>query len=178
MLSCSVGSVSPELLGVAVLPVGSAGRSLLHGLVSTLVHASGLLAGGGETSALSVVVLGGHDPVNAGVAADGLVGWVHHDDLKELEGGILTNPVGVEDTEVGALAANTLFGDGLVGTLSLDLLDSTGVAGLSVDATFGNVSLAAASADADAVDDVALLGLEAELACDPIMAELVHGHEQ
>ena len=55
----SVGSVSPELLGVAVLPVGSAGRSLLHGLVSLLVHASGLLAGGGETSALSVVVLGG-----------------------------------------------------------------------------------------------------------------------
>ena len=158
-------SVSPEFLGVAVLPVGSAGRSLLHGLVSLLVHASSLLAGGGETSELSVVVLGGHNPIDAGVAADAFVGGVHHDDLKELEGGILANPVGVENTEVGALAGNTLLGDGLVGTLGLDLLDSTRVSGLSVDATLGDVSLAATSADANTVDDVALLGLVAELAC-------------
>ena len=69
-------SISPELLGVSVLPVASAGRSLLHGLVSLLVHASSLLAGGSETSALSVLVLGSADPVDAWVSADGLVGRI------------------------------------------------------------------------------------------------------
>ena len=158
-------SVSPELLGVPVLPVGSARWSLLHGLVSSLVHASGLLAGGGETAELSMVVLGGDDPVDAGVASDGLVGWVHEDDLKELEAGILTNPVGVEDAHVAAFTGDALFSDRLVRALGLDLLYATGVSGLTEDLTLGDVSLAATSADADTVDDVALLGLETDLAC-------------
>ena len=152
-------SVSPELLGVPVLPVGSARWSLLHGLVSSLVHASGLLAGGGETAELSMVVLGGDDPVDTWVASDGLVGWVHEDDLKELEAGILTNPVGVEDAHVAAFTGDALFSDRLVSALGLDLLYATGVSGLTEDLTLGDVSLAATSADADTVDDVALLGL-------------------
>ena len=165
MVNSSVLSVSPELLGVAVLPVGSAGRSLLHGLVSLLVHASGLLAGGGETAELSVTVLGADDPIDAWVAADGLVGWVHKDDLKELEGSILTNPVGVKDTHVAALAGDALLSNGLVSALGLDLLDATRVSGLTEDLTLGDVSLTATSTDADTVDDVALLGLVTDLAC-------------
>lgn len=159
-----MGSVSPELLGVAVLPVGADGRSLLHGLVSLLVEASGLLAGGGKASELSVVLLGGADPVDAGVSADSLVGWVHHHDFVELERGVLSNPVRVEHAQVRALTGNTLLSNGLVGAGSLDLLDATGVAGLSVNGTLGDVSLATTSADADSVNDVALLLLEAELA--------------
>jgi len=158
-------SVSPELLCVSVLPVGSAGWSLLHGLVSLLVHASGLLAGGGETAELSMVVLARDDPIDAWVASDSLVRWVHEDDFKELEAGILAHPVGVKDAHVAALAGDTLLSDGLVSALGLDLLDATGVAGLTEDLTLGDVSLAATSADADTVDDVALLGLVADLAC-------------
>ena len=159
----SVGSVSPELLGVTVLPVASSGRSLLHGLVTLLVHASGLLAGGGETALLSMSVLGGDNPVDAGIATDGLVGWVDHDDFKELEGGVLTAPVSIEHAEVAALAGNTLLGVGLVTALSLDLLDTTRVSGLTVDATLGGLSLTATSADADTVDNVSLLCLVAHL---------------
>jgi len=162
---CSVLSVSPELLGVAVLPVASAGRSLLHGLVSLLVHASGLLAGGGESTELSMLVLGGDDPIDAGISADSLVGWVDHDDFVEFEGSILTNPVGVEASHVGALAGNALFGNGLVSSSGLDLLDSTRVSGLTVDATLGDVALTSTSADSDTVDDVSLLGLVTDLAC-------------
>ena len=158
-------SISPELLGVSVFPVGSAGRSLLHGLVSLLVHASGLLAGGGQTAELSVSVLAGDDPIDARVASDCLVGWVHKDDFKEFETGILTNPVGVENAHVGALAGNTLFGDGLVGTLGLDLLDATRVSGLTEDLSLCDVPLAATSADSDTVDNVSLLGLVTDLAC-------------
>ena len=161
----SVLSVSPELLGVAVLPVGSAGRSLLHGLVSLLVHASGLLAGGGDSAELSVLHGGSADPIDTGVATDGLVGWVNHDDFVELEGSILSNPVRVEGAEVGALAGNTLLSDGLVGTLGLDLLDATRVSGLTVDGTLGAVALTATSSDANTVDNVTLLGLESKSAC-------------
>ena len=86
-------SVSPELLRVSVLPVGSARGSLLHGLVSSLVHASGLLAGGGEAAKLSVVVLRADDPVDAWVASDSLVRRIDEDDLEELEAGVLAHPV-------------------------------------------------------------------------------------
>ena len=157
-------AVSPELLGVSVLPVGAARGSLLKSLVSLLVHASGLLTGGGKTAVLSVLVLAGADPVDARVSADGLVRCVNHDDLVVLETGILTNPVRVEDAEVGALASNTLLSNGLVSAGGLDLGDSARVSGLTVDATLGGVSLAATSADADTVNDVALLGLEANTA--------------
>lgn len=158
-------SVSPELLGVAVLPVGAAGRSLLHGLVSLLVHASGLLAGGSDTAELSVLHGGGADPIDTGVATDGLVGRINHDDFVELEASILTNPVRVEGAEVRALAGDTLLGDGLVSALSLDLGDATRVSGLTVDGTLGTVSLATTSSDADTVDNVTLLGLETKTAC-------------
>ena len=152
-------SVSPELLGVPVLPVGSARWSLLHGLVSTLVHASGLLAGGGEAAKLSVLVLSVDDPVNARISPDGLVLGIDQDDFEELEAGVLAHPVGVEHAHVAALAGNTLFSDRLVSTGSLELADSTGVSGLTIDATLGSVLLTATSADADAIDDITLLGL-------------------
>ncbi len=161
---CSVLSVSPELLGVSVLPVGADGGSLLDGLVSLLVHASSLLAGGGEAAHLAVLHLSRADPVDAWVAADGLVGWVNEDDFKELEASVLTNPVGVEHAHVRALAADSLLSDGLEGTGSLQLAD-TEVSGLTADSTLGHVSLTATSSDADAVDNVALLGLVSETAC-------------
>merc|ERR1719210_1736622 len=160
---CSVLSVSPELLGVSVLPVGADGGSLLNGLVSLLVHATGLLAGGGETAHLSVLHLLAADPVDTWVAADGFVGWVDEDDLEELEAGVLAHPVGVEHAHVRALAANALLSDGPEGTGGLELAD-TEVSGLTADGTLGHVSLAATSSDADAVAHVALLGLVSEAA--------------
>lgn len=64
------------------------------------------------------------DPVDAGVAADGLVLGVDKDDLVVLVGRILVDPVGVEDAEVGAAAADTLLGGGLEGALVLQLVDT------------------------------------------------------
>ena len=158
-------AVAPEDLGVSLFPVATAGWAGLDGLVSLLVHASGLLAGGGLSTELTVLHLGAADPVDTWVSADGLVGRINHDNFEEFETGVLTNPVGVEDTEVGALAGNTLLGNGLVGALGLDLLDSTGVSRLTVDLSLSDVSLATTSADTDAVHNVALLGLVADLAC-------------
>lgn len=129
----------------------------------TLVETTGALAGGGKATSLAVLVDGVDDPVDAGVDADGLVLGVNKDDLKVLVGRVLVDPVGVEDAQVGAAAADTLLGGGAEGALVLELVDTL-VGGLAVSSTLASRLLAATTADTDAVDDVALLGLVAEAA--------------
>jgi hypothetical protein len=90
----------------------------------TLSETTGLLAGGGEAAGLAVLVHGGDDPVDAGIAADGLVLRVHEDDLEVLVGRVLVDPVRVQDAQVGAAAADTLLGGRLEGALVLELVDS------------------------------------------------------
>ena len=162
MMRHSVGSVSPVLLGVTLLPVGTSGGTGSDGGVTLLTHASGLLAGGGKSTELSVVVLGRDDPVDSGVASDGTVGGIDHDDFKELEGGILSAPVGREDAEVGALTSDTLLGVGSVGSLLLQLADTV-VNGLSVNASLVDGALSSSSADSNTIDNITLGSLVAEL---------------
>lgn len=182
-------TVTPVGLGVLALP-GVTATGLGVVVAVSLVDTTGLLAGSGETTRLTVL-LGianqqGHsraiedfffriaktaqethlvdglaDPVNTGIAANSLVLRVNADDLEVLVGGVLVDPVGVQDTQVGAAAANTLFSSGAQSTLVLELVDTL-VGGLAVGGTLGNRALAATAADTDAVDDVALLGLVAE----------------
>lgn len=64
------------------------------------------------------------NPVDAGVAADGLVLGVDEDDLVVLVGRVLVDPVGVEDAEVGAAATDTLLSSRLEGALVLELVDT------------------------------------------------------
>jgi hypothetical protein len=92
-------------------------------LVST-TKTTALLAGGGETAALAVLVDGLDDPVDTRVAADGLVLGVDEDDFVVLVGRVLVDPVGVEDAEVGAAAADTLLSGGLERALVLELVDT------------------------------------------------------
>lgn len=87
-----------------------------------LVEAARLLAGGGETAGLAVLVDGVDDPVDAGVLADGLVLGVDEDDLVVLVGRVLVDPVRVEDAEVSAAAADTLLSGGLERALVLELV--------------------------------------------------------
>lgn len=103
------------------------------------------------------------DPVDAGIAADSLVLGVDADDLEVLVGRVLVDPVGVQHTQVGAAAANTLLSGGLEGTLIFELVNTV-VGGLAVGGTLGNRALATTAADTDTVDNVALLGLVAEAA--------------
>ena len=70
------------------------------------------------------------DPVDARVAADGLVLGIDQDHLVVLVGRVLVDPVRVEDAQVSAAAANTLLGSRLQGTLVLELVD-THVGGLA-----------------------------------------------
>lgn len=103
------------------------------------------------------------NPVDASIAADSLVLGVDADDFEVLVGRVLVDPVRVQDTQVGAAAANTLLSGGLEGTLVLELVDTV-VGGLAVGGTLGDRALATTAADTDAVDNVALLSLVAEAA--------------
>jgi hypothetical protein len=116
-------SVAPQGQGVLLLPGLSATGSGVVVLVTT-VDTTGLLAGGGKTTSLTVLVHRVDDPVDAGIATDGLVLGVNEDDLVVLVGGVLVDPVGVQDAEVGAAAADTLLSSGLEGALVLELVDT------------------------------------------------------
>jgi len=65
-------SVAPEREGVVSLP-GLSAASLGLVVAVALVETARLLAGGGETAGLAVLVDGVDDPVDAGILADGLV---------------------------------------------------------------------------------------------------------
>lgn len=103
------------------------------------------------------------NPVDAGITADSLVLGVNEDDLEVLVGGVLVDPVGVEDAQVGAATTDTLLSGGSQSTLVLELVDTL-VGGLAVGGALGSRALPATTADTDTVDDVTLLGLVTETA--------------
>lgn len=115
--------VAPEGEGVVPLPgLPPAGSGLVVSV--SLAKTTALLASGGEATALAVLVDGVDDPVDAGIATDGLVGGVNKDDFVVLVGRVLVDPVGVQDAQVGAAAANTLLSGRLEGALVLELVDT------------------------------------------------------
>ena len=143
-----------------------------------LVQASALLARGSQPTHLAMLVDWVDDPVDACVAADGLVLRVDEDDLVVLVGAVLVDPVAVEDAEIGAAATNTLLGGGLEGALVLELVHTlvhrlawfTALAICvpsyfptallhTVCSTLRHRLLASTSPDTHTVDDIALLRL-------------------
>lgn len=127
-------TVSPQVEGVVALPgLPAASPGLV--VAVALVETTGLLAGGSEAALLAVLVDGVDDPVDAGVDPDGLVLRVDEDDLEVLVGGVLVDPVRVEDAEVRALAADALLSGRLEGALELELVH-TMVGGLAYGSHF------------------------------------------
>mmetsp|Transcript_30083 Transcript_30083/g.41962 ORF Transcript_30083/g.41962 Transcript_30083/m.41962 type:complete len:221 (+) Transcript_30083:75-737(+) len=155
-------TVPLEGQGVAAPELGLLGRLGLL-VLGTTAKTTGMLAGGGEAAELAVLVDGVAQPVDAGIVADSGVHGIDQDDFKVLVGGVLVDPVGVQDTEVTTTATNTLFGLRANVALELDLADTL-VGGLTADHTTVVGALAASAADADTVDDVALLGLVSKAA--------------
>tara|TARA_R110002050_G_scaffold68246_2_gene148098 strand:+ start:673 stop:1086 length:414 start_codon:yes stop_codon:yes gene_type:complete len=82
-------SVAAELESVGSLPLGAAGRSALGVLGALANQTTILLASASKTTQLTVLVDRVHNPVNARVNADSLVGRIDKDNLIELVGGVL-----------------------------------------------------------------------------------------
>lgn len=156
-------TVSEHALGVATLP--SSTMRATHGIVGTMsLHSQStmLLAGGSQAAALAMLVHGIDDPVDARIIADRYVVRVNENHLEVLVGGILVDPVRVQDAQVGADAASTLLSHAAQVAHKLQLVDTL-ILGLSVDDTLVVGSLAATPADSNTVHNVALLGLVSEL---------------
>jgi hypothetical protein len=136
-------SVTPEREGVVSLP-GLSATSLGLVVAVTLVETTGLLASGSETAGLAVLVDGVDDPVDAGILTDGLVLGVDEDDLEILVGGVLVDPVRVENAQVGAAASDTLLGGGFERSLVLELVHTL-IGGLACCSNLGQSIVARSS---------------------------------
>lgn len=150
-------SVSPQGQSVVLLPSVTT-TSLGLGEQVSLVDTSGLLSGSGKTSGLSVLVHRVDDPVVSWVSSDGIVRWVHQDNLVVLVGGVLVNPVRVQNSQVTSSSTNSLLSSDSQRLLVLQLLDTL-VGWLTVSSTLWHRSLSTTSSDSNTVDDETLLGL-------------------
>lgn len=56
-----------------------------------------------------MLLLGGANPVDAGITADRLVEWINANDLEELVRRVLTHPVAVQYTESLATTTHALL---------------------------------------------------------------------
>lgn len=151
-------AVSSELEGVALADGGVLSAALGLVVAVALALATALLAGSGEAAALTTLVNGLSDPVDARVASDRLVLRVNRDDLEVLVHTILVDPVRVQDAQVRALATHTLLSSGAQRTLVLEVVNTLANR-LAVGGTLGHGLLAVTTTNADTVDNVALLGL-------------------
>ena len=98
-----------QLQGVAPLPGCAAGASDGQVELVALAQAAALLSCRCQATHLSVLVHSLCDPLGVWVASDGLVEGVDQDHLKELVGGVLAHPVGVQHSEGSAVTASTLL---------------------------------------------------------------------
>ena len=98
------------------------------------------------------------DPVVTSISSDGLVGRIDQDNLEVLVGGVLVDPVGVQDSQVGSTTADSLLGGSSQSSLVLQLVDTL-VGWLTVSGTLWHRSLSVTTSNSDTVDDETLLGL-------------------
>ena len=87
--------------------------------------------------------------------------WVNDDNFEEFRDGILSYPVGVEDSHVLASSSDLLFSDISVGSGFL-LLSDTKMDWLTINNTLMDCSLSSSSSDSNSVDDVSLLLFESK----------------
>lgn len=71
-----------------------------------------------------MLVLGIADPLSAGVIADSRVVGINANDFVVLHGGILIDPVRVQDTEVAVTATNLFLSEGLQVSLEFQLTNT------------------------------------------------------
>ena len=163
MIKYRRSSVSSKFDDVSSLIVGSARGTGLGVEVALHSESATRLSGRGHSLQLSVLLVAGSDPVDSGVVSDRGVGGVHDDHFVVFVGSVLTDPIAVEHSESPQSATDTLLSLGSEVAGGLQLVD-TDRSGLSGDDTLGDGSLATASSDTGAVNDVPLFGLEAEFA--------------
>jgi len=127
------------------------------GAMSTLAKTTSLSSSTSKSSALPVFVHRVDDPVDTRIIADLSVGRIDKDDFVVFHGGVLVDPVRVENTEVAIFASNLFLSHRLKIALELEVVDTL-MLGLTEDHTTVVRPLTSATADTATDDDISLLG--------------------
>jgi len=154
-------SVATKRKSVVALPDVTTARTSLVVTVTLAPETTVLLTSRGKTTDLTVLHDRTADPVDLRVTTDSGVRGVDHDNLKELEGTILSNGIRVEDAEVHATSTSAHLSDGAEVVGAGHAQDPL-IAGLAPDDSTVCRTTAATTTDADTINDIALLGLVAE----------------
>jgi hypothetical protein len=92
--------------------------------VTTLSETTSLAASTGETPHFAMLENRIADPLDARIIANlGMIG-IHHDDFVILHGGILIDPVRIQNTQVAIATTSLFFCDTLQVTFKFQLIDT------------------------------------------------------
>lgn len=97
------------------------------------------------------------DPIESGVVSYALVHRIDHNDFVPFVHGILSYPIGVQDSQGTHFSSDPFLSDGFQVSASLDLLNTVG-GWLTVADTLANFSLSSTSLDSYSIDAYSLLG--------------------
>merc|ERR1719305_1448399 len=97
------------------------------------------------------------NPLNDWVTSNGLVERINKNDFKKLVGGVLANPVRVEDSQGTTLSSSTFLCNALSGTLEFQLINTMSL-WFTISATFRNWAFTSSTLDSHSVDNVSLFG--------------------
>lgn len=118
-------TITLELHRIATQPSRIVGTTLdAIGTVSGLAQTTSLASRRGQTTHLTMFVNRIADPLDTRVVANLGMGGIDEDDFVVLHGGVLIDPVRVENAEIGVLASNLFFSHRLQVALKLELVDT------------------------------------------------------
>ena len=144
---------------VSSLVIGFDGWSSLIVSVTFDSETSMFLTSRGKSSHLSMFLV--NNPVDSWVISDGIMSRVNQKDFEEFEGGVLSNPVRVEDSKGREFLSDSFLSNRLIVLLVLKSGNTDGLE-FSADDSFGSRSLSVTSSDLDSVDNITLLGFVSE----------------
>merc|ERR1712126_396049 len=143
--------------GVVLFPISTSRRSNHIVVAVTFTHTSVLTTSSSLTSQLTMLHHSLTDPVDSRISTNGFVHWVNHDYLIIQVGGILTDPVGVQNSESTCQSPSSFLSFRTSATLKFNLVDTL-TFWLTVSCTFGDRLLTTTTSQSNTVDDVTLLG--------------------
>lgn len=94
---------------ILATPCSATGSSDGLRITVSLAQSTGALARRGKTTQLAMLLDSVANPVDLWVTTDGVVVWINADDFEVFVGGILSDPVRVQDTESTHTTTNTFL---------------------------------------------------------------------
>lgn len=98
-----------HVLAVLSPPGSTTGSTNGLGVTVSLAKTTRALAGRGQATQFTVLVHVLANPVDLRITGDGIVMNIHQDNLKVFVGSVLSNPVGVQNTQSSKSATNALL---------------------------------------------------------------------